>query len=502
MPVGQFISVGVYVGQQKLPEYRIKDRVYSEVDLNGPSSYTVEEDGQKYPVLPFKLELVCLAKEVPWITVYLDGQVISSRPLKNKLTCDGVKVGNEIRELLFTLPRMTEDQVKTNPLADHAGTIRVVVKHAQCTGDSYLPVYAQSAPRGSGGPSRVLPHFTKKDVQRSMEHAVGSLVAREGRPTFSLVQTGQFRHAQRFCPTPQVLEEVVLYYRPRIYSRTPKTVATISAPPALKEDEGSQDVARTPLSDVGNMMPELNAFYSAIQTPSQEMSSTKEPMCDRRLMVSELPEPSPQESHETGSSSPVPSQAAEHSSDSSPEAERYSQFAPSILPHKIKRRESSMIPPELAEHSETVMIPPEQIKRRESNMILPDHQQTESGLIPLGKIKSRKSCSPGLIPLDQIKRRESFLPRSSTIDESGGDGVEGDKQLAIKRELLDNSYILVSDSDDEDTGIYLYDHEDNSVVYMGDDDCCMFEISQNISLIDLEDELDLEEGASAMSFDA
>ena len=38
--------MGVYVDDKKLPEYQIKDKIYTEVDLHGPTSYTIEEDEQ------------------------------------------------------------------------------------------------------------------------------------------------------------------------------------------------------------------------------------------------------------------------------------------------------------------------------------------------------------------------------------------------------------------------------------------------------------------------
>lgn len=46
MPIGKFVSMGVYVDDKKLPEYQIKDKIYTEVDLHGPTSYTIEEDEQ------------------------------------------------------------------------------------------------------------------------------------------------------------------------------------------------------------------------------------------------------------------------------------------------------------------------------------------------------------------------------------------------------------------------------------------------------------------------
>ena len=46
MPTGQYVAMGVYVDKKKLPEYQIKDKIYTEVDLHGPTSYIVEEDGQ------------------------------------------------------------------------------------------------------------------------------------------------------------------------------------------------------------------------------------------------------------------------------------------------------------------------------------------------------------------------------------------------------------------------------------------------------------------------
>lgn len=46
MPEGKFVCFGVLVGNKKIPEYRIKDEIFTEVDLHGPHSYFIEEDGQ------------------------------------------------------------------------------------------------------------------------------------------------------------------------------------------------------------------------------------------------------------------------------------------------------------------------------------------------------------------------------------------------------------------------------------------------------------------------
>ena len=47
MPEGEYVSFGVRGADgKKLPEYTLKTNIYTEVDLHGPGSYTVEEDGQ------------------------------------------------------------------------------------------------------------------------------------------------------------------------------------------------------------------------------------------------------------------------------------------------------------------------------------------------------------------------------------------------------------------------------------------------------------------------
>lgn len=51
MPEGKFVGFGVVIASKKLPEYRIKNDLYTEVDLHGPNSYLLEEDGQVFAFL-------------------------------------------------------------------------------------------------------------------------------------------------------------------------------------------------------------------------------------------------------------------------------------------------------------------------------------------------------------------------------------------------------------------------------------------------------------------
>ncbi|KAL8570448.1 hypothetical protein ACOMHN_034483 [Nucella lapillus] len=250
MPQGQYVSFAVFT-TQKLPEYMIRNKVYTEVSLHGPSSFILEEDSQKYPVVPFAVNITRHCEQVVWIKLFLDGQFITSRPLvRTKFQVDGVKVGNEIRQLLFSLPKMTDDQEKKNPLGEFAGTIRLEVGQAACMGQTSVPVFETYSAFSSNNQANKLYHLTKKDISSFYKRdATGNIVSREGKPTLNITKTSKFRQVYKYRQIPDTpLEEILLYYRPHVTSHIPK----IPTHPVIKQENEEEQKPRVPLSDLSN----------------------------------------------------------------------------------------------------------------------------------------------------------------------------------------------------------------------------------------------------------
>lgn len=391
MPCGEAIEFAVLVDGTKLPEYRIKDSVYTEVDLHGPSSYHIEEEGQKYPVIPFKIVLRRLTCYPLWISVYLDGQVICARPLSGRqLEISGVKVGIEIHELLFSLPRITESQTKASALGDFAGTIRVVCTVAEEAGEKLLPVWEPVPASVSYNQQTRLQHMSKKDVSGKQSSA-GVIVSREGRTTLQLTNTQRFRRAVRYVPSSEVIEEVVLNYRPRICTtEIPTGLSTTN--PATAPDKG--DPGHTPLKPLVT-----DKMKSSPRTPLGDVSNRGKGSVTNDTFKTEVV-----------TSTPISS----------------------VLPAENIKQEMRAMSPVLEEAEEEPLPPiirPKDIKKRASEMF------------------------------DMIRI----------------------KQENLEEDADDDCFIIIDD----------YGFEDDSVVYMGDDDCQILDISNNISVIDLGDTLSL-----------
>ncbi|PVD20714.1 hypothetical protein C0Q70_18873 [Pomacea canaliculata] len=300
MPEGKFVGFGVVIASKKLPEYRIKNDLYTEVDLHGPNSYLLEEDGQD----------------------------------------------------------------SANSLGQYAGTISVVCTTAIEKGLKRMPVFKTNKATQDWGTGQRLQHLTKKDVGH---YKKGNLVSREGRVTFCLSHTNHYRCSTHYVPSDEVLEELVLNYRPYICSSIPAPSVTFDCHSVSLEGVKGEK------SDIGPVVED-----------SQDV-------------------------------------------------------------------EKSLKVPEMHGH----LITPENIKRRESSAPM------------LQQIKSEV----GLIPSDNIKRRAS----------------ETFQLIRAKEENQDDSIIIIGDSDEEDN---LYDEcEGDSVVYMGDDECCILELSNNFSIVELEESM-------------
>lgn len=337
-----------------------------------------------------------------------------------------------------------------------------------------------------------------------------------------LTKTDKVRHAKYFIPTNDVLEEVVLYYRPRIYSHTPAPIASDPIPEAAAElqNQPQTGTERCPLGDVGNrpMQPPatkdsvdaLKLFQEANRARSR-FSATPSDTSDTEQWLSAAN--IKQRDSCAAGLVPPPNQTLQSLEPLSPQDVDIKLHESGLIPtDQIKRRESGMIPVDQIKRresdivtmaqikgQESKIIPADQIKRRESGMI-PVNQikRRESGMIPINKVKRRESGmilmdevkhqedSSGLIPPGKIKRRESCLP---TVFSVGEHGEETGEELQISPEG-DRSFIIIDDTDDEDDDIYIVECQDDSVVYMGDDDCCVMDVSNNISLVELDMTID------------
>ena len=351
----------------------------------------------------------------------------------------------------------------------------------------------------------------------------GGIVSRDGRPVMGLTKTDKVRHAKYFIPTNDVLEEVVLYYRPRIYSHTPAPITSDPIPEAAAElqNQPQTGTVRRPLGDVGNRPLQPSAtkdsadalkLYQEANRARSRFSATPNDTSDteQRLSVANIKQ---RDSCTAGLVPPPPNQMLERLEPLSPQdVDTKLHESGLILTDPIKRRESGMIPMDQIKRresdivtmaqikgQESKIIPADQIKRRESGMIpINQIKRRESGMIPINKVKRRESGmilmdevkhqedSSGLIPPGKIKRRESCLPKVFSVGEHS---EEAGEELQMSPEG-DRSFVIIDDTDDEDDDIYIVECQDDSVVYMGDDDCCVMDVSNNISLVELDMTID------------
>ena len=334
-----------------------------------------------------------------------------------------------------------------------------------------------------------------------------------------LTKTDKVRRAKYFIPTNDVLEEVVIYYRPRIYSHTPAPIASDPIPEAAAElqNQPQTGTERRPLGDVGNwplqppatkalkLFQEANCARSRFSATPSDTSDTEQWLSAANIKQ--------RDSCTAGLVPPPPNQTLKSLEPLSPQDVDTKLHESGLIPtDQIKRRESGMIPMDQIKRresdivtmaqtkgQESKIIPADQIKRRESGMIpINQIKRRESGMIPINKVKRRESGmilmdevkhqedSSGLIPPGKIKRRESCLP---TVFSVGEHGEETGEELQMSPEG-DRSFVIIDDTDDEDDDIYVVECQDDSVVYMGDDDCCLMDVSNNISLVELDMTID------------
>ncbi|XP_076470618.1 uncharacterized protein LOC143300667 [Babylonia areolata] len=574
MPVGQFVSFSVCVDNLLLPEYTISHKNYTEISLKGPSSYIIEEDDQKYPVVPFSLHIKRHCKEVVWIKVYLDGQVVRNKPLRtNKFELSGVKVGSEIRELLFSLPKIKEDQETMNPLGELASTIKLEVFHVNYVGQKKAPVFKTvAAASGSISQDRKLQHLTKRDIASGRRDQFGTIVSREGRSTLNLTPTGHFRIMNRYVPRPDAVEELLLYYRPHIPSYTPIT--------AIKQEDGEmKDTSlqpRAPLGDVGNMVAQQRPAES-VGSPMKVVESVAEP----REVCSEM-------THDLYN---MDIQCGRELTDQSAGGQS---TAPEIPPQKVKSRpscDSAMLPPQVEiktsetdeKHGEEsssletnapkkwktrpscdwAMVPPQQLMSSNSATVENRWTSEDHKLepIPLQKMKSRPSCASAMTPpQEQVKTCEtdqklgesSVLEMNSskklktcpsyssalspqpqeqsntcdTDEKPGGESsllemmvpkkmksrpscawamvpqsqetlqqlqaVSAPKVEQVDAQWQTEATTLSDESDGEMDESVMYmgreEAEGESLIYMGDDDCCVLDVSNHVSIVEIDDD--------------
>ena len=349
-------------------------------------------------------------------------------------------------------------------------------------------------------------------------------MSREGRATQTLVSSGRHRRATNFSCSGNVLEELLLHYRPRISSHICPPAPSTSLQEESDKGENSTS-SRQPLGDMSNVSTQPSVAEKSVSKPA--MCETLSPGEIKQRESSMLLDDSAVGDVGAGDkSASISSENVKHrdSLGSATLAEENASHESYLIPlDQIKRRESGMISlgeikrqdsgislPHQASSGENDLIPVEQIKRRESGMIpLGQIKRRDSGMIPVEQIKRRES---GMIPLGQIKRRDSGLIPWSQIKhrESGMDLLDWSKgqdsdaipvqkikrresclHLLPSAEELESSegssffpkeFIVIDDSDDDD-------HND-SIICMGDDDCYILDLTNNISMVELDDSMD------------
>ena len=341
-----------------------------------------------------------------------------------------------------------------------------------------------------------------RDVSESFScgFVTGGIVSRDGRPVMGLTKTNKVRRAKYFIPTNDVLEEVVLYYRPRIYSHTPAPIASDPIPEAAAElqHQPQTGTERRPLGDVGNrplqppatkdsadalkLIQEANHARSRFSATPSDTSDTEQWLSAANIKrrdscAAGLVPPPNQTLESLEPLSPEDVDVKLHESGLIPTDQIKRRESGMISMDQIKRRESDIVTTAQSKGQESKIIQADQIQRRESGVIpINQIKRRESGMIPVNKVKRRES---GMILMDEVKRRESCLPTVFSVGEQGEETGEGDR-----------SFIIIDDTDDEDDDIYIVECQDDSVVYMGDDDCCVMDVSNNISLVELDMTID------------
>ncbi|XP_006820006.1 uncharacterized protein LOC102802113 [Saccoglossus kowalevskii] len=144
MPSNDYFKFHVLVEGDAIPEYTKDGQAYVESDLFTSSSYmtqTVEEvhnelEVQQWPVTPYQVEITS-ADFAPdrLFRLFVDGKLVVSKVLGNGRSCliKGFRVGNTIKEFLFSLPcYMINEHISDLPNPEKVGFIIV-----ECCNISY-----------------------------------------------------------------------------------------------------------------------------------------------------------------------------------------------------------------------------------------------------------------------------------------------------------------------------------------------------------------------------
>ncbi|XP_041376941.1 uncharacterized protein LOC121389400 isoform X2 [Gigantopelta aegis] len=169
---------------------------------------------KRYPVTPFQIQIEKTIFEPCWVSVEMDGERVCYSLLQgqNRQTrvIDGRKCGDEIRELAFSLPLMTDETRAGQKRIDAAGSITVKLIEAVNIGlQSFIPatkVKTNYLPQGE------FPQLSKQDV--SKKENLGAVV-REGRTILKLMYNQhQGRKTRIRYVKGKLLEEMTVHYRP------------------------------------------------------------------------------------------------------------------------------------------------------------------------------------------------------------------------------------------------------------------------------------------------
>ncbi|XP_067652556.1 uncharacterized protein [Haliotis asinina] len=203
MPWGKYFNFHVAIGGKMQKEYTIDGKDVIAVTLHGKDSFFVEESEHEV--------------EGDCGQIYIDGENVRSLPIAGQgqatRTVDGYKVKNEIRELAFSLPRISLTQTLTKQRKMHVGTVRIVCMEAIPSKTETFRKPRQIQKNELPG-TTMYPQLTKKDM--SFVQGGMGVVCREGRTMVELQYDAHctYHRRTRLSKGP-ILEEVVLHYGTR-----------------------------------------------------------------------------------------------------------------------------------------------------------------------------------------------------------------------------------------------------------------------------------------------
>ncbi|KAL5013268.1 hypothetical protein ScPMuIL_007538 [Solemya velum] len=214
----------VTVGGKVLKEYEHNGQFYIEANLHTPASYKISEciDGyysQESPVTPYCINIWKERTDCPcFMYVYVDGERIYGRPCqenRTQFTVSGYRSGGAVNELLFTLPKMTEEKVwgaLSENQKQQLGSISIEYFAAIARGTSFAPkknfrAHVDTVLSKDAEYTRA----SKNCMSKATDVLISTMI---GRSMGYLEDSGQMVRRTNYIRREKI-GEVHLYYRPR-----------------------------------------------------------------------------------------------------------------------------------------------------------------------------------------------------------------------------------------------------------------------------------------------